>query len=374
MPKRRSHIQACANDDGCRFRSKVSAPGISAVGQYLPFTERDQSTTFHAIVRGRREAMVTGNQDIPFAAPERRQVLDAITKELNSAGAPRSIKELAPPLKRLLIGTRWSIPTIGAGARLFRVRRTRHPPSEIAEIGAPPKGKAGIGRVNNAGDSVLYLSDTPDTAINELRLGAGCYCLSEWRVTEPRVGLANGGITEEDLLAVFGSENQPVTDVGGQIDGEMRDLFRSIFKLVPDHDPALYRWSISAAMAAGFAHACERTGRSEQNGATVFEGLYPFAGIAYTSVRSDKRRVNFAFNDLGQTYVTLKNIQWIDRRADGSIAGLDFATSWNPNGRISWLGRPAIFSIPQGGTARLTKLSEAVWTYESLDGHLPDFA
>jgi hypothetical protein len=318
--------------------------------------------------------MMTGDENVPFTSQERRQVLDAIAKELNSVGAPRSIEELAPPLKRLLIGTRWPMPTIGAGARLFRVRRTQHPPSAIAEIGAPPKGKAGIGRVNNAGDSVLYLADTPDTAINELRLGEGCYCLSEWRVTEPRVGLVNGGISEEDLLAVFGPENKPIADVGGQIDGEMRDLFRSIFTLVPDCDPALYRWSISAAMAGGFAHACERTGRSERNGGTVFEGLYPFAGIAYASVRSDKRCVNFAFNDLGQTYVTLRNVQWIDRSADGSIAGLDFATSWNPHGRISWLGRPAKFSIPSGGTARLTKLREAAWTYESLDGHLPDFA
>ena len=317
---------------------------------------------------------MSGDENGPFTARERQQLLDAIAKELKFVGAPRSIEVLGRPLKRLLIGTRWPIPTLSAGARLFRVRRTQRPARSIAEVGAPPKGEVGIGRVNNAGDSVLYLSDTPDTAINELRLGAGCYCLTEWRVTEPHVGLANGGISEEDLLMLFGMETQPVADVGGLVDSEVRDLFRSIFTLLPNHEPALYRWSISAAMAGGFAHAYERTGRSERNGVTVFEGLYPFAGIAYASVRTDKRRVNVASNDLGQAYVTLRNIQWIARRDDGSIAGLDFATSWNPDGRISWLSRPANFSIPPGGAARLTKVSEAALTYESLDGHLPDFA
>lgn len=318
--------------------------------------------------------MSTDDVNVPFAPAERRQVLDAITAELTSGRASRPIEEVASLLKRLLVGSRWSIPTLGAGARLFRVRRMNQLPGSIAEVGAPPEGKASIGRLNDAGNSVLYLSDTPDTAINELRLGAGTYCLSEWQVTEPHVALVNGGISDEDLHAVFGPGSRPGAEVGGLLDDELRHLFRSIFTLVPDHDPTLYRWSISAAMAGGFAHVCERTGRCEQDGHTVFRGLYPFAGIAYASVRSDKRRVNFAFNDLGRKYLALKNVQWIDRHDGGSISSLDFATSWDHQGGITWLGRPANFVIPAGVAAKLVKVGEDVWTYEALDGDVPGFA
>lgn len=281
--------------------------------------------------------------------------------------------ELTQLLKRLLVGSRWSIPTLRAGARLFRVRRMHQLPASIAEVGPPPEGKAIIGRLNEAGNSVLYLSDTPDTAIKEVRLGTGTYCLSEWQITEPRVALVNGGISDEDLHAVFGPETRPGAEVDGLVDDELRRLFRSIFTLVPDHDPTAYRWSISAAMAGGFAHVCERTGRFERNGNTVFQGLYPFAGIAYASVRSDKRRVNFAFNDLGRKYVDLRNVQWVNHHADGSISGLDFATAWDLDGGIEWLGRPANFILPAGGAAKLMKVAEDVWAYEALDGDVPGF-
>jgi hypothetical protein len=312
--------------------------------------------------------------DVTFTPAERKQVLDAIAADLTSVQASRPVEEVAHLLKRLLVGVRWSIPTLGAGTRLFRVRKLQRSPDSIADVGAPLEGRAAIGRLNNAGNSVLYLSDTPDTAIKELRLGAGTYCLSEWQVTEPRVALVNGGISDEDLHAVFGPENMPGAEIGGLVDDELRHLFRSIFTLVPDHDPTLYRWCIYAAMAGGFAHVCERTGRFQQDGHTVFKGLYPFAGIAYASVRSDKRRVNFAFNDLGRKYVDLKNVQWIDGNEDGSFSSLDFATSWDEKGAINWLGRPANFAIPAGGAAKLTKVGENVWRYETLDGDVPGFA
>jgi len=318
--------------------------------------------------------MTAEDGDAPLTPRERRQALDAIKVELTSGRPSRPFEEMTHFLKRLLIGVRLPGPIVGAGARLFRARRMARLPGSIAEVGAPPDGKASIGRLNDAGSSVLYVSDTPDTALNEIRQGTGTYCLSEWQVAEPRIALVNGGISDEDLHAVFGPRSESSAEVGDLVDDELRQLFKSIFTLVPDHDPKLYRWSIAAAMAGGFAHVCERTDRSEQAGYTHFEGRYPFAGIAYASVRTDKRRVNFAFNDLGRTYVKLQNVQWIDRHDDGSISGHDFATSWDVHGGIAWLGRPAMFTIPPGGAAKITKASETVWTYEALDGDVPGFA
>jgi len=318
--------------------------------------------------------MSLNDEDVPLTAAERRSLLDALTAEVQATAASRSVAELEHLLNRLVVGTQWSLPTIGAGARLFRVRKMDRKAINVAEAGAPPGGAASAGRVNEPGCSVLYLADSPATAISEVRSGEGTYCLTEWRVTENRVALANGGIVEDDLVAVFGTGDKAAADVGGYVDDEVRQLFTTIFRLAPSDNAALYRWSIAAARAVGFSHRCGRTARSYQDGRTKFEGRHPFAGVAYVSVRSDQRRVNFAFNDLGQAYVELTNVQWVEHRGDGETSGLDFASSWNADGTIQWLGRPAKLVIPPGGGANVTKVGANVWKFETIDGEVPGFS
>lgn len=314
------------------------------------------------------------DEDIPLSASERRSLLDALTAEVRAADASRSVAELERSLNRLVIGTQWSLPTIGAGARLFRVRKMARKPTTVAEVGAPPEGVASAGRVNEPSCSVLYLADTPATAISEVRSGEGTYCLTEWRVIGKGMMLANGGIVEGDLEAVFGHGDQARADVGGVVDDEVRQLFSSIFRLTPGDDPSLYRWSIAAARAVGFSHLCERTARSDEGGHTSLEGRHPFGGVAYVSVRSDRRRVNFAFNDVGQKHVELVNVQWVEHHGDGETSGIDFASSWGADGAIQWLGRPANLVIAPGGGAKLTKVDASVWKFETIDGEVPGFS
>ena len=151
------------------------------------------------------------------------------------------------------------------------------------------------------------------------------------------------------------------------------DLFRRIFTLRVDTDEARYRWSIACGLACGFAHLCERTGAAEVDGNTEWTGRYPFAGIAYASTRTDKEAINFALNDFGQTLLRLDNVQWVERHADGSFSGLDFASYWDTSGSIAWQGRPARLQVQPGGSARVVKISETVWKYESTDGSIPYF-
>ena len=106
----------------------------------------------------------------------------------------------------------------------------------------------------------------------------------------------------------------------------------------------------------------------------MLEGRHPLAGVAYVSVRSDQRRVNIAFNDLGRTYVELVNVQWIEHHGGGTTSGIDFASSWLADGAIQWLGRPANLVIPPGAGAKITKVEQNVWEYETLDGDVPGFS
>jgi hypothetical protein len=126
-------------------------------------------------------------------------------------------------------------------------------------------------------------------------------------------------------------------------------------------------------MTNGFAHVCERT-KTEQIGVnTEFHGRYPFSGIAYRSARTDKPAINFAFNDLGQTYLRLNHVQWVKRYSDGSFSGLDIAHTWNEQGALRWMGRPAQFQLQSGQAAKSTKIAENTWAYENLDGSIPVF-
>jgi hypothetical protein len=299
----------------------------------------------------------------------------ALLAEITAGQVPESAQHAAERIGPLTIGLQMKAPILMAGARLFRARSMDGKPGSISDVGAPPVEVTSIGRLNERGQSVLYLSDSPDTAFQEVRSGPGRYCLSEWRVLPEKLVLINGGIPTHVLKSRFPRDLDPACSIAGGVeDPEVMELFQTIFALLVDGDTRMYRWSIAAGLASGFAHICGRTGTKVINGNTLFLGRFPFSGIAYTSIRSDKQAVNFGFNDLGRTYICLNHVQWTQRYPDGSFSSLDFATSWDADGNISWLGRPARFQIAPGDSARLTKIGETVWSYESIDGTIPEFA
>lgn len=301
-------------------------------------------------------------------------LLYQLRAELDAGLVPESTEHLAKRLELISDGMRLKIPVLSAGVRLFRVRRVDKMPVNTAEVGAPPARVVPIGRVNDLGKSVLYLADSPNTAFAEARATTGRYCLSEWRVQEPKVALANGGIPENLLCARFPNDfGQSATVLGGVEDEELLALFHALFTLQVDQDAGLYRWSIACGLANGFAPICGRTATEAVNGNTEFTGQYPFSGIAYPSVRKDKKSINFAFNDLGQTYVRLDHVQWVELHKDGFFSSIDFGSSWDENGNIAWQARPARYQLQQGESARIIKVGKTEWKYEPNDD-LPYFA
>ena len=126
---------------------------------------------------------------------EKAPLIEAIRRDIVS-GLVASVEELSERLDPISIGGIGKIAVAGRGARMFRIRRVAARPLNITEIGAPPSGVAPMGRLNEAGHSVLYLSDSPHTAFAENMLEEGLCCLSEWRVECDRLGLVNGGMAE----------------------------------------------------------------------------------------------------------------------------------------------------------------------------------
>jgi hypothetical protein len=245
----------------------------------------------------------------------------------------------------------------------------------LHEVGAPPLGIAPIGRLNNAGESVLYLADSPDTAFAEARADSGLFCLSEWRIQSPKVALANGGIPLTLLRQHFPNDFDPPGAVlGGSEDEEVLELFRKLFTLDAETDTAAYRWPIACGLASGFAAVCGRISTETIDGNTRFTGRYPLSGIAYASLRKDKQAINFAFNDLGMTFLKLDHVQWVERSTDGYFSGIDYAGSWDANGDIAWQGRAARFVLQSGSAAQLVKVADTIWNYEQVDGGIPEFS
>lgn len=303
-------------------------------------------------------------------------LIEALLRELTTGSAPCSTEAIAERLNPLSIGLRQKISILTRGARLFRVTSWCGKPTRTSDVGAPPSSRARIGRLNDVGQSVLYVADSPDTAFAESRATPGEFCLSEWQTQPERVALANGGMPLTLLRSRFPNNFDPPTGsmLAGTEDDQVFDLFRKIFTQAVGADHERYRWSIACGLACGFAHLCERTGAKEIGGNTEWSGHYPFSGIAYASIRTDKEAINFAFNDFGQTLLRLDNVQWVERHGDGSFSGLDFASSWDAHGSIAWQRRPARLHIQPGGSARLVKVAETVWKYEAIDGSIPHFA
>lgn len=302
------------------------------------------------------------------------EVILTVQKELEGGLPPNSVTGLATRLGELAIGIPQRVPILFSGARLFRVRKMEAKPHAVHEVGAPPVGVASIGRLNEQGQRILYVADSPATAFAEARSAPGDYCLSEWNVNVAKLALANGGLTSEMLSERF---PEIVGDSGVAVAGVEEErvlrLFRQIYTLSVTDDGRLYRWSIACGLANGFAHMLERTETKEVDGSTEWEGRYPFSGLAYPSVRTGRPSVNYALNDVGMTKVDLKQIQWTRLSANGSYTRLDFADAWERDGAIKWLNRPANVLLDPGQAARATKMAEAIWEFEMLDGSVPRF-
>lgn len=296
----------------------------------------------------------------------------SISMDIRAGRIPKSIVEVFERLNPASIGLQFKAPALTPGARLFRVREIPKP-TNIEQVGAPPSGVASIGRLNDQGQSVLYVADSPDTAFAEARAGAGEYCLAEWRTGKRPIALANGGFDSKSIEKFFHNEIASSSSaLEGKEDHLVASLFAEIFTL-PVTAPKMYWWSIACGLVNGFSYMCDRTSAEFVNGNTEFTGRYPFAGIAYPSVRKDKEAVNVAWNDLGKTYLELVHVQWVRRKDDGSFTGLDISTEWSSSGQLKWAGRAPHFVLHPGQKAKIVKIAETVWSYENADGSLPTF-
>ncbi|HEV3239703.1 MAG TPA: RES family NAD+ phosphorylase, partial [Casimicrobiaceae bacterium] len=225
--------------------------------------------------------------------PQHHQLLHTLAQDIANRRAPLSVAEAFEQLSPLSIGLRQKIPVLPEGARMFRIRKMAAKPQLIAAVGAPAARLAPVGRLNDHGQSVLYLADSPDTAFAEARAIDGQYCLSECRTQRPKVGLANGGLDSAFLAEHFPKDlDSPDAIRGGTEDLDVLAFFTFIFTLSVGDDTDLYRWSIACGMVNGFAHICERTGIEKRGGNTRLTGKYPLSGIAYRSTRKDKPSIN----------------------------------------------------------------------------------
>ena len=313
-----------------------------------------------------------------MASPETEDPLTSLREELCGRILPDSVGSLSERLRPLSVGLTHHCPLLGVGSRMFRIRKINNKPTSISEVGAPPAEKSPIGRLNDQGQSVLYLADSPDTAFAESGASAGEFCLSEWRVTAEKLVMANGGISPKILAERFLKEDPEIStaEFTPRLDSEqILNLFREIFTLDVQENVLLYRWSIACGMACGFSYKCDRSEAAETTeGTTQWKGACPFGGIAYPSVRTNRTSLNFSLNDHGRANVRLHNVQWVRRLEDGSYTSLDFADAWDDQNMIRWQNRPAKFQLKRGETAMITKIAGTIWRYETADGSIPWFA
>ena len=309
---------------------------------------------------------------------DKLDLLREIRRDLNDGPGAHDIETLAERLNQLSIGLTQKMPVVFRDSRFFRVRRMDQQPSNVSAVGAPPPEMAPIGRLNQSGQSVLYVADSPDTAFAESRAASGTFCLSEWRVNVEKLGMANGGISPAMLAEWFpkllDDGHNALVPKATELDDEILALFREIYRLDVGDNRSLYCWSISCSLANGFAHQLERNASGIRNGITKWNGRYPFGAIAYPSLRADRPSLNYALNDHGQTCVRLNHVQWIRRTDNGSYAGLNYSNSWDYVGTIHWENRAARFELRPGERAKLTKVAHDTWLYETADGSIPWFS
>jgi hypothetical protein len=301
-------------------------------------------------------------------------LIESTLQQVRLGNPPISVEKAFEQLNPASLGLRMHIPAIASGTRMFRVRRLDAKPTNIGEIVEPPVGVAPIARLNDQGQSVLYMADSPDTAFAEVRAGPGEYCLAEWRTGRNSIALANGGFDNESLSTFFpGDLTSMESPQMGNEDQIVAELFATLFTINVFDEPRMYWWSIACGLANGFSHICERTEIMLDNGCKERLGRFSLSGIAYPSVRKDKKAVNFAWNDRGRSYLKLDHVQWVRREIDGSFSGLDIAASWDSNGELNWAGRAPHLLLGPGRSATMTKIAENTWSYQNHDGTLPIF-
>ena len=304
-------------------------------------------------------------------------LLKALKHDLERRIVPTSAEEISQRLELLSIGLSQQCPVLGAGARMFRIRSMREKPTLINDVREPPPEISPIGRLNEKGQSILYLADSPDTVFAERGAHAGDFILSEWRVTAEKLAMANGAIPPAIVAKRFPSQVSGVTPkFSPKADAdEIQNLFREIYTLDVRDIPLLYRWSIACGLVNGFSHKCDRKDAGETpEGLTRWKGRCPFSAVAYPSIRTEKKSLNYAFNDRGRLHLKLDHLQWIRRFEDGSYTSLDFSNSWDNENVIHWENRPAQFQLKAGEKAKVAKIAETVWRYETEDGSIPRFA
>jgi hypothetical protein len=264
-----------------------------------------------------------------------KYTIDELLNHAERRISPEGLDGLDEALGELVINVRQQFVIVYAATTLYRVRRLDNKTNSTTDLGAPPLGIAPMGRLNMRGESVLYLSDSPETAFAEIRATTGAYCVSQWQTMPDKLAIANGGIAQEFRARYFGESHDPnASEIGGVDDQRVLQLLEVLFTLDVGTQPELYGWSIATGRANGFAAVCQREGKTEINGNTIFNGRYPFAGLAYPSVRCDKKAINCALNDEGQRHVQPKSAQWIEIDGHGSHKLIDSASV--VHGELVW--------------------------------------
>jgi hypothetical protein len=304
--------------------------------------------------------------------------LAIIENALDGRAIPGSIDEAFKQINPLTVEVKLQsrLLIVGRYWRMFRARAMGARPAHIVEIGAPPAYKVLLpGRLNDCGQSVLYLADSFNTALCEINAVEGQYCLSEWEVNEPKLACANGGLHPDFLAGLLPHDytgqlhlDRPVSEREDELLTFIRKVFMSPL------GGELYRWSIACGMANGFAHQRDLRSAIEANGNTWWEGAFPMSAIAYSSIRTDQIAVNYAMNDVGMRCVVPRQVQWVRLTADGVVTGLDFADSWNLGGNIEWQDRPANVLIADRDPAYEVSTGKRPWKRDSTDEYIPEFS
>jgi hypothetical protein len=302
--------------------------------------------------------------------------LATIENAFDGSAIPSSIDDAFREITPLTIGVQQRLLTLSQYWRMFRVRAMSEKPSHISDIGAPPADKVrALGRLNDCGQSMLYLADSPHTALCEIKATEGEFCLSEWDVNVPKLLCTNGGLDPEFLAGLLPHDyteqlhlERPVSEREDELLTFIRKVFMSMLA------GESYRWSIACGMVNGFAHHCDRRNTREVEGNTKWEGMFPFGAIAYPSIRTDKVAVNYAMNDHGMSCILPPQVQWVRLNADGMITGLDFADSWGLRGNIHWQNRPANILIATEDPAVTISTSDNPWKRDAEDDYIPQFS
>ena len=118
--------------------------------------------------------------------------------------------------------------TLDSGVMLHRARLAEERPGLVRDVGMPPKGKVGYGRVNTPGHPVLYLAESRDVALSEIGAEPGQHvALSTWAANS-RSDACDSHL-QLDISRIMSSlrGGGPLRDSARQHQGEQRPERRS---------------------------------------------------------------------------------------------------------------------------------------------------